>query len=128
MNNDVTEQEVITSTEETAEAATDVKDDVAEEHTPEIYAEYEELKAALFEAKVKLALLMCGAAKEKLDEGLVLVMGFCSTGLTPEAAAVKVVNEYPHLKLVSRDVPTFAAQSTGVGDGFSAIRSIFAKR
>ena len=91
-------------------------------------AECEALIEALTEAKIKLTLLMCGVDKAKLEEGAKLAAVFAATGLTPEQAAEKAVAEYPHLKLTKRELPTFAAQSGGSGDGFSAIRSIFAKR
>ncbi len=91
-------------------------------------AECEALIEALAEAKIKLALLLCGTAKEKLEEGAKLAEAFVAAGLTPDEAAEKAVTEYPHLKLVTREVPKFAAQNSGSGDGFSAIRSIFAKR
>ena len=91
-------------------------------------AECEALIAALAEAKIKLSLLLCGVDKNKLDEAAKLAAAFVAAGLTPEDAAEKAVAEYPHLKLTKRDLPTFATQSGGSGDGFSAIRSIFAKR
>lgn len=130
MDNNITEQGLNapaeeTLTERTAEAA--LTEATVSENTS-ANAENEELKAALAEARLKLALLLCGAAKEKLEEGAQLAAGFCLMGMQPEDAAAKTVAEYPHLKLISREVPTFAAQSAGSGDGFSAIRSIFARR
>ncbi len=122
MNNEMNEQEIAL-----VEEVAITEEQQSEEHTPENGAEYEELKAALLEAKIKLALLLCGAAKEKLDESTKLAYGLCNAGYPPEEAAIKVVEEYPHLKLVFRSIPTFAAQSGGTGDGFAAIRSIFAK-
>lgn len=87
-----------------------------------------ELTAALIEARVKLALLMCGAEREKLPEGAVLAMGLVAAGADPEEAAAKVITEYPHLKLKKREIPVFAAESRGSSDGFAAIKSIFARR
>lgn len=98
-----------------------------EEFTPGS-AEYEELKKALAEARIKLALLLAGAAKEKLNEGAKLVELLCLSGMEPEEAAEKVVSEYPNLRLVTRQLPKFAAQTSGTSDGFAAIRSIFSKR
>ncbi|MBP1543471.1 MAG: hypothetical protein J6A16_05195, partial [Oscillospiraceae bacterium] len=98
-----------------------------EEFTPGS-AEYEELKKALTEARIKLALLLAGAAKEKLNEGAKLVELLCLSGMEPEEAAEKVVSEYPNLRLVTRQLPKFAAQTSGTSDGFAAIRSIFSKR
>ena len=94
----------------------------------EITPESSELIAALIEARVKLALLLCGADKEKLDEAARIALGLVGTGIEPEEAAAEAVAEYPHLKLASRAVPVFAAQSKGSSDGFAAIKSIFAKR
>ena len=91
-------------------------------------AECEALIEALMEAKLKLSLLMCGVDKNKLEEGARLAAAFAVAGLTPEEAAEKAVAEYPHLKLNRRELPSFAAQASGNSDGFSAIRSIFAKR
>lgn len=88
----------------------------------------EELNLKLFDAKTRLALLISGIAKEKLDESAALAAGICKTGKTPEEAAEEIVCNYPHLKAVQREMPKFAASGTGESDGFSAIRSIFAKR
>lgn len=91
-------------------------------------AECEALIEALAEAKIKLSLLLCGVDKNKLDEAAKLAAAFVAAGLSPEEAAEKAVTEYPHLKNTKRELPSFATQSGGSGDGFSAIRSIFAKR
>ena len=91
-------------------------------------SENAELIAALIEARVKLALLLCGVDREKLDEGTKLAVGFVGAGMQPDLAAEKAVLEYPHLRLAHREVPVFAAQSHGSTDGFAAIRSIFGKR
>lgn len=125
MENITNEQELAPVSEEVTVCA---EEPAAEEFTPINGAEYEELKLALSEARLKLALLMCGTAKEKLEEGAKLAEGLCAAGLQPEEAAEQIVQAYPHLKLVTREVPRFAAQTAGSGDGFSAIRSIFAKR
>ncbi|MBQ4165770.1 MAG: hypothetical protein IJD85_05545 [Oscillospiraceae bacterium] len=90
--------------------------------------ELQQLQEALIEARVKLALLMCGAAKSKLSEGEKLAAGFVAAGASPEEAAEAAVQSYPHLKLTEREVPTFAAATSGKSDGFAAIRGIFAKR
>ncbi len=126
-------EEVITQQEQTVAAEfTPTEEEFStqpvSEYAPDMNAQLGELKAALREAKIKLALLLGGAAKEKLNEGERLAEGFCNMGLAPEEAAVKVMKEYPHLKLVAREIPTFATQNSGGGDGFAAIRSVFAKR
>ena len=90
--------------------------------------ELTELHAALNEAKTKLALLMNGAARTKLSESAKIALLLVESGASPEEAAVAVLQEYPHLKLTEREVPSFSAATSGSGDGFSAIRSIFAKR
>ncbi|MGN1423255.1 MAG: hypothetical protein ACI4XA_07760 [Oscillospiraceae bacterium] len=88
----------------------------------------EDLRAALLEASVKLALLLCGAARERLDEAAKLAYGLCAAGKTPDEAAEEVMAGYPHLRAVQRDIPQLAAQSGGRNDGFSAIRSIFSRK
>lgn len=90
--------------------------------------ELQQLQEALVEARVKLALLMCGAAKSKLAEGEKLAAGFVAAGASPEEAAETAVHSYPHLKLTEREIPTFSAATSGKSDGFAAIRGIFAKR
>lgn len=45
-----------------------------------------------------------------------------------ESAAGEVLLEYPHIKLARRTVPQFSAECSGKGDGFAAIRNIFARR
>lgn len=90
--------------------------------------ELKELQAALIEANTKLALLMNGAAKSKLSESARIALLLVDSGAAPEDAAQAVLQEYPHLKLTDREVPSFAAATSGSGDGFSAIRSIFAKK
>lgn len=87
-----------------------------------------ELRAALLEANIRLALLLAGAAKEKLSEAAKLAEGLCAAGAAPEAAAEEIIGGYPHLRAVQREIPQFAAQGGGTDDGFALIRSIFAKR
>lgn len=121
MNEEI--NEVLTQETEPAE-------DISENGASELSeaAECEALIEALTEAKIKLSLLLCGVDKAKLEEGARLASAFAATGLSPEEAAQKAAAEYPHLKLTKRELPAFAAQTGGSGDGFSAIRSIFAKR
>ncbi len=90
--------------------------------------ELQELQAALNEAKTKLALLMNGAARTKLSESAKIALLLVESGAEPEEAAAAVLQEYPHLKRTDREVPSFSAATSGSGDGFSAIRSIFSKR
>ncbi|MBQ8171945.1 MAG: hypothetical protein IJZ95_08160 [Oscillospiraceae bacterium] len=127
-NNNVTEVQ----TPETAvqnvmpEAAPSLAEQIVEATAPDV--EYKALKEALTEARTKLALLLCGVAKEKLSDGAKIALGLVAAGMEPETAAAKAVEEYPHLKLAVREVPKFAAQASGSGDGFAAIKSIFAKK
>ena len=100
----------------------------AEEQAPETADETEELRAALLEANIKLALLLAGTAKEKLSEAAKLVEGLCALGKTPEDAAAEIIGGYPHLKAVQRELPQLSAQTGGADDGFALIRSIFARR
>lgn len=88
----------------------------------------EELNVKLFDAKTRLALLLSGIAKEKLEESAALAAMICKSGKTPEEAAEEIVGAYPHLKAVQREIPQFAATGMGSNDGFSAIRGIFSKR
>lgn len=87
------------------------------------------LRNEVAELKIKLALLSGGAAPEKLAEGVKLAAGMLSAeGAEPEDAAAKVLEEYPHIRLAKRSVPKLSAESGGKGDGFAAIRSIFARK
>lgn len=90
--------------------------------------ELQQLQEALVEARIKLALMMCGVAKSKLTEGEKLAAGLAAAGASPEEAAEAAVQSYPHLKLTEREIPTFAAATSGKSDSFAAIRGIFAKR
>lgn len=117
----------IKNNEEQTEQAEDTQGAATEtEMTVEDSAE--DLRAALLEASVKLALLLCGAARERLDEAAKLAYGLCAAGKTPDEAAEEIMAGYPHLRAVQRDIPQLAAQSGGRNDGFSAIRSIFARK
>lgn len=87
------------------------------------------LRGEITDLKLRLALLSGGAASGKLGDGVRLAQGILGAGETsPEDAAAKILEEYPHLKLQQRSVPKLSAESGGKGDGFAAIRSIFAKR
>lgn len=90
--------------------------------------ECEELRAALLEANIRLALLMAGTAKEKLSEAAKLAEGLCAAGVEPAAAAEEVINGYPHLRAVQHTLPQFSAAGGGKDDGFALIRSIFARK
>lgn len=86
------------------------------------------LSLTLSEAQTKLALLMKGAAKEKLPEALVLTSVLCKSGKSPEEAAEEIIAAYPHLRAVQHDIPRFSAGGSGENDGFSAVRRIFSAR
>lgn len=117
-NEDITQEEIVQETGENAEPETDTQ----EEQLNELHAEITELK-------IRLALLVGGAAPEKLDEGVKLAAGILAADeITPEEAAAEVLSEYPHIRLVKRTVPRISAESGGRGDGFAAIRSIFARK
>lgn len=90
--------------------------------------EAQELRAALLEANIRVALLIEGAAREQLSEAARLAEGLCAAGAAPEQAAHEVLEGYPHLKAIRREMPQFSAQSGGSTDGFSMIRSIFARK
>lgn len=102
---------------------------IPEEAQPEQDNEITALRGEVAELKLRLALLTAGASPEKLDEGVRLAAGILAAqGGEPETAAGEVLREYPHIKLTKRAIPKFSAESSGKGDGFAAIRSIFAKR
>ena len=91
-------------------------------------AELEELREALKEAQIKAELLLNGASREYLAQAAELAQLLCDAGSTPEEAAKEIISKYPHMKLTKREIPQFAAQTSGSGDGFAAVRRIFAKR
>lgn len=88
----------------------------------------EELNIKLFDAKTRLALLLAGIAKEKLDESAALAAAICKSGKTSDEAAAEIASAYPHLRAVKRDIPQFSVSALGEDDGFSAVRGIFSKR
>lgn len=87
-----------------------------------------ELRAALTEARIKLALLVGGASREKLQQAAQIANALVHDGADPETAAEVVLSECPQLRLTQREVPKFATASGGKADGLSALRSIFAAR
>ena len=87
-----------------------------------------ELEAELLKEQVKVKLLICGILPEKLEDGSAMAYGLCLAGKDTDTAAAEIMEAYPHLKAVRRDLPQFSAESAGSGDGFSAIRKIFSAR
>ena len=83
------------------------------------------ISLTLSETQTKLALLMAGAAKEKLAEAVSLTSMLCKSGKTPEEAAAEIIAAYPHLKAVQREIPQLSAVSSGTSDGFSTVRRVF---
>lgn len=123
--------ENVTAAEELTIDAEPTQEQLAEDASSEPSAadeELQQLQEALVEARIKLALMMCGVAKSKLQEGEKLAVGLVAAGASPEEAAESVAQSYPHLKLTEREVPTFSAATSGKSDSFAAIRGIFAKR
>lgn len=86
------------------------------------------LEAELMKEQIKVRLLTLGILPEKLEDGAAMAYGLYLAGKTPDDAAEEIITAYPHLKAVRRELPQFAAESTGSGDGFSAIRRIFSAR
>lgn len=126
MDNEMVEKEVKLP-EEASEQEAEVIPEEAKQ--PEQENEITALRGEVAELKLRLALLTAGASPEKLDEGVKLAAGILTAqGGEPETAAGEVLREYPHIKLTKRAIPKFSAESSGKGDGFAAIRSIFAKR
>ncbi|MGN1340935.1 MAG: hypothetical protein ACI4WS_11630 [Oscillospiraceae bacterium] len=114
-----------TEPQEVAEAEAEVSGDVSAEQDEEIKA----LRGEVMELKIRLLLLSQGASPEKLDEGVKLAAGLMTSGeMSPEEAAAEVLCEYPHIKLAKRELPQLSAESRGCGDGFAAIRNIFARK
>ena len=113
---------------DTVKPLTETPEQQPEQQLEQQLLQIEELNVKLFDAKTRLALLLSGIAKEKLDEGAALAAGICKTGKSPEEAAAEIAGAYPHLKAVQRDIPQFAASGVCSNDGFSAIRGIFSKR
>ena len=100
--------------------------DIAEKQ--ELLDRISELEAELLKEQVKVKLLICGILPEKLEDGSAMAYGLCLAGKDTDTAAAEIMEAYPHLKAVHRDIPQFSAESTGSGDGFSAIRKIFSAR
>ena len=136
METETLEQEALENAPEVAE--TDEQQLLLSEKEIEIDALKKELDESakrllgisltLSETQTKLALLMEGAAKEKLAEAVSLTSMLCKSGKTPEEAASEIIAAYPHLKAVQREIPQFSAGSSGTNDGFSAVRRIFSAK
>ena len=123
------ENENILEEQNTAIPAEEIRQDQVQESQAEQPDEILELRCEVTELKIRLALLAGGAAPEKLDEGVKLAAGIMAAqDEDAESAAGEVLLEYPHIKLARRIVPQFSAECSGKGDGFAAIRNIFAKR
>lgn len=91
----------------------------------ELSEEAKELRNSLTAEKIKVALLIAGVTAERLDEASAMVRGLYDSGKPIEDAVAEVIDAYPHLRAVKREIPQFAAASSGGNDGFSAIRRIF---
>ena len=99
--------------------------DSPDESPDKVAEEIIRLKDSLTAEKIKVALLIAGVTAEKLYEASALVRGLYDSGKPIEDAVEEVVGAYPHLRAVKREIPQFAAASSGGNDGFSAIRKIF---
>lgn len=99
--------------------------DSSDESPDKVAEEIIRLKDSLTAEKIKVALLIAGVTAEKLYEASALVRGLYDSGKPIEDAVEEVVGAYPHLRAVKREIPQFAAASSGGNDGFSAIRRIF---
>lgn len=94
----------------------------------ELLEKLKSLEAELLREQIKVKLLILGILPEKLEDGAAMAYGLCLAGKEPDAAAAEIINAYPHLKAVKRELPQFSSESAGSGDGFSAIRKIFSAR
>lgn len=110
------------------EAAQTAEDSQTAAKQDELLEEIGALKSELMLSKIKIALLLSGTLREKLDEGTSLAAGLCAAGKTPEEAAAEIALAYPHLRAIRREIPQFAAGGSGSSDGFSAIRKIFSAK
>ena len=123
-NENITEQ-----TEEELPAAQEGSSAQDAGYIPVISAEeLAKLEEELLDTRIKLCLMISGAAYERLEDAAKIARGLYETAGSPGEAARLAVSEYPHLRLAKRSVPQFSAQSGGSSDGFAAIRGIFAKR
>ena len=111
------------------EPVTEVKnEDDYEEEKRGLLEQIDKLKAELLKEQIKVQLLVLGIIPEKLEDGAAMAYGLCLAGKSPESAADEIITAYPHLKAVRQEIPQFSSESTGSGDGFSAIRRIFSAR
>lgn len=94
----------------------------------ELLDKIDDLEAELLKEQVKVRLLILGILPEKLEDGAAMAYGLCLAGKDIDTAANEIMEAYPHLKAVRRDLPQFSSESAGSGDGFSAIRKIFSAR
>ena len=101
------------------------KDDAEKQ---ELLGRIDELEAELLKEQVKVRLLILGILPEKLEDGAAMAYGLCLAGKDIDTAANEIMEAYPHLKAVRRDIPQFSAESAGSGDGLSDIRKIFSAR
>lgn len=96
--------------------------------TRELLDKIGKLEAELMREQIKVKLLILGILPEKLEDGAAMAYGLYLAGKSPEEAAEEIITAYPHLKAVRRELPQISTESTGSGDGFSAIRRIFSTR
>lgn len=115
-----------TETGETPAAAHKAEDSAGE--TQKLLESISALETELVKERIRVKLLTLDILPEKLEDGAAMAYGLCAAGKTPDDAAEEIMAAYPHLKVVRRELPQFAAESAGSGDGFSAIRRIFAAR
>lgn len=126
---DLAEQQAAAELEAHSEiAAVTAEQQAAAEQSTLSAREEAELRAALTEARIKLALLVGGASRERLQQAATLAHALVRDGADPETAAEAVLSECPRFRLTEREVPTFATAAGGKADGLSALRSIFAAR
>ena len=115
-------------TSDTAPAADQPDESGKDGEKQELLGKIDELEAELLKEQVKVRLLILGILPEKLEDGAAMAYGLCLAGKDIDTAAAEIMEAYPHLKAVRRDLPQFSAESAGSGDGFSAIRKIFSAR
>lgn len=110
---------------ELAEAPEQAEEDTEKQ---ELLDKLAETEAELLKEQIKVKLLILGILPEKLEDGAAMAYGLCLAGKPADDAASEIIGAYPHFKAVRRELPQFSAESTGSGDGFSAIRRIFSAR
>ncbi len=110
------------------ELVEDLEQNTEDTEKQELLDKLAKTEAELLKEQIKVKLLILGILPEKLEDGSAMAYGLCIAGKSADDSANEIISAYPHFKAVRRELPQFSAESTGSGDGFSAIRRIFSAR